>query len=50
MSWWFDRQRGLALGIALAGTGLGTILVPQVAVFLMTHFNWRIGYIGLGCA
>ena len=50
VSWWFDRQRGLALGIALAGTGLGTIIVPQVAVFLMTRFNWRIGYLGLGCA
>lgn len=24
VSWWFDRQRGLALAITLAGVGLGT--------------------------
>lgn len=50
VSWWFDRRRGLALGFTLAGTGLGTIIVPQVSAFLMTHFDWRIGYLGLGCA
>ena len=50
VSWWFDRQRGFALGITLAGIGLGTIIVPQVALFLMTHFSWRVGYFGLGCA
>jgi MFS family permease len=50
VSLWFDRRRGLALGFTLAGIGLGTIIVPQVSVFLMTHFNWRIGYLGLGCA
>ena len=50
VSWWFDRQRGLALAVTLAGVGLGTIIVPQVTVLLMTHFNWRVGYFGLGCA
>lgn len=50
VSWWFDRQRGLALAVTLAGVGLGTMIVPQVAAFLMTHFNWRVGYFGLGCA
>jgi MFS family permease len=50
VSWWFDRRRGIALGIALAGIGLGTIIVPQLTRFLMTQFNWRIGYVGLGCA
>jgi MFS family permease len=50
VSLWFDRRRGLALGFTLASIGLGTIIVPQVSVFLMTHFTWRIGYFGLGCA
>ena len=50
VSWWFDRERGLALGVALAGIGLGTIIVPQVVRFLMTDFSWRVGYFGLGCA
>jgi MFS family permease len=45
---WFDRQRGLALGLALAGVGLGTILIPQLSNALVQNFGWRIGYVGLG--
>jgi MFS family permease len=47
---WFDRQRGLALGIALAGVGLGTALIPQLSNALIGNFGWRIGYVGLGVA
>ncbi len=45
---WFDRQRGLALGIALAGVGLGTALIPQISNALIGNFGWRMGYVGLG--
>ena len=44
----FDEQRGLVLGIALSGVGLGTILIPQYARILLQHFGWRTGYMGLG--
>ena len=44
----FDRQRGLALGIALAGVGLGTALVPQFCNILLGRFGWRMGFLGLG--
>ena len=47
---WFDRERGLALGIAMAGVGLGAIVVPQFATLLIAHFGWRLGYVGLGAA
>lgn len=47
---WFDRERGLALGIALCGVGLGTILVPQFSTLLVVHYGWRLGYVGLGVA
>jgi len=47
---WFDRQRGLALGLALAGVGLGTIIIPQLSNALVGSFGWRIGYVGLGIA
>jgi len=46
----FDEQRGLALGIALSGTGLAIILVPQYARILLEHFGWRAGYLGIGLA
>src|ERR1043166_8203190 len=42
---WFDRQRGLALGV-----GLGVALVPQLAAALIAGFDWRTAYVGLGIA
>jgi MFS family permease len=47
---WFDRQRGLALGIGMAGVGLGVALMPQLAERLMTHFGWRMAYVGIAVA
>jgi predicted MFS family arabinose efflux permease len=44
----FDAHRGLALGIAMAGVGIGTSLMPQVASFLIKTFDWREAYIVLG--
>ena len=45
---WFDKKRGLAFGIALAGVGLGTALIPQISGLLIRNFGWRVGYVGLG--
>jgi MFS family permease len=45
---WFDRERGLALGIAVAGAGLGVALVPQYVAWLIEHHGWRAAYVGLG--
>jgi len=44
----FDHQRGLALGIAMAGVGLGAALVPQFAQALIRIAGWRGAYAGLG--
>jgi MFS family permease len=44
----FDDSRGLALGIAMAGVGVGTVVLPQYSRILLSHYGWRGGYIGIG--
>jgi MFS family permease len=41
---WFDRERGLALGIAMAGVGLGVAVVPALSAVLITDYGWRAAY------
>jgi len=48
ISAWFDRRRGLALGIAMSGVGLGAFVVPQLAQQLIEHVGWRGAYVSLG--
>lgn len=38
---WFVQRRSSASGIALAGTGLGTLAGPMVAGMLMRHLSWQ---------
>lgn len=47
ISAWFDDKRGLALGIAMAGVGLGAAIVPQYAQALLASFGWKGAYLGL---
>lgn len=46
----FDSNRGLALAIALSGTGITSALVPSGAAWLLEHYGWRGVYVGLGAA
>jgi MFS family permease len=43
----FDSGRGLALGIAMTGLGIGGALMPQLARWLIEDFGWRRAYLGL---
>jgi MFS family permease len=45
---WFDRNRGVASGIALSGTGLGTLLMPLLARWLIDSEGWRVALIVIG--
>lgn len=45
---WFDGRRGLALGIVMAGVGVGAALIPQIASILVKIFGWREAYVVLG--
>lgn len=46
----FQRRRGLALGIALTGTGLGASLVPALLTPFIAEHGWRAGYFALAAA
>jgi MFS family permease len=48
VSVWFDRARGLALGIALAGSGLAGVLAPVVTNRVIQAFGWQAAYGALG--
>lgn len=44
----FDARRGLALGIVVAGSGVGAILFPQIAQLLVTRVGWRAAFAAIG--
>ncbi len=44
----FTRRRGLAMGLAWAGGGLGLGVLPIVTQFLVDNGGWRSAYLGLG--
>lgn len=42
---WFIKKRGLALGIAASGVGVGGLLLaPVIGDFLIPNFGWRVAY------
>jgi MFS family permease len=41
VSRWFDRKLGLALGVANAGIGLGSLFVPMIVAPIITQYSWR---------
>jgi MFS family permease len=45
---WFDNGRGVALGLALAGTGVSATFVPSYTTWLLQDYGWQTAYIGLG--
>jgi MFS family permease len=48
VSRWFDKNRGLALGLANLGVGIGALVLPAVAQFLISNYGWRKAYLFLG--
>ena len=43
----FFKRRGLALGLALTGTGICASVAPHYTVWLTDQFGWRGAYVGL---
>ncbi len=48
ISAWFDRRRGLAIGIAMGGSGMGFVYVPPMVQYMIDSYGWRSGYYMLG--
>ena len=44
---WFDKQRGLAIGIALSGTGMTALVAPPLLSAVVASQGWRAGYLAI---
>lgn len=48
VGFWFDRNKGLAIGLTLGGQVAGAACVPYLARFLISTMGWRDTYLVLG--
>lgn len=48
ISHWFDKKRGLALGLVTIGYGLGSFTMPSLSHVLLTAAGWRAAYVIIG--
>jgi MFS family permease len=44
----FSSRRGLAIGVALAGQGIGAFVAPRLAAAVIERGGWQLGYASLG--
>jgi MFS family permease len=49
---WFtgNSKRGLMVGISVAGIGLGTMIFPPLARWLIDSYGWKTSYVVIGIA
>lgn len=45
---WFDKGRGLALGLVTCGAGIANVIGPQFVPDLIDAHGWRAAYVALG--
>jgi len=50
VSRWFGKNRGLAIAISTGGSGLGMLIIPPVAGFLISAASWRLSSLIIGIA
>lgn len=48
ISRWFDEKKGLALGIFIAGMGLGPAIIAPISNHLISIYDWRQTFVILG--
>ncbi len=47
---WFERKRPTAIGLAVSGIGLSSLVGAPVAARLIAAYGWRTAYVVFGCA
>ena len=45
---WFTKRRNMMTGIAIAGSGVGGLIAPLLANWLISTYAWRLSYVILG--
>jgi MFS family permease len=45
---WFDKRRGLALGVTMMGVGAGAAAMPPFSALLLTQLGWRNTFLVFG--
>ena len=45
---WFVKKRGMVTGIAVAGVGVGIMIMPPAASWLISNYGWRLAYTIIG--
>lgn len=45
---WFEQRRGMAVGIVTAGMGVGTLVFPPLASWLIASLGWRETFLVVG--
>ncbi len=45
---WFDRRRGLMIGIVASATGLGLALLPRITASVVDAYGWKGGFVWYG--
>ena len=46
--WFTQKRRNMMTGIAVAGTGIGGLVTPPLATWLISTYDWRLSYVILG--
>ncbi len=44
---WFEKKRGLAMGVAMTGIGFGGLIMAPFAALLIARFGWRLAFVAL---
>ena len=45
---WFNKKRGIAVGLAAMGIGVGTMIMAPLTGYIVKSYGWRVGFLCIG--